>query len=275
ESLVVTGKARAAIRRATRDAVRSQYAGLGRQIVTRAFERAQKAFSDDRLKTALPRLARQSIDDVLAAVGRGEMFSGDVVKAVYPDFKEERKAGIAAPKTERGWFGLKKAASLVFKVPGADGEDDAQAIPIRGLGGDLPVRFAPNGGAVPGDRIVGILTPGEGITIYPIQSPALMDFDDQPERWLDVRWDIDDERKDFFPARIIVNALNEPGALGVISTVIGDAGANIDHIEFVSRSQDFRDIVIDVQVIDLSHLNAIMTQLKAKSVVSKVERVNG
>jgi len=275
ESLVVTGKARAAIRRATRDAVRSQYAGLGRQIVTRAFERAKKAYSDEKLKTALPRLARQSIDDVLAEVGRGEMFSGDVVKAVYPDFKEERKAGIAAPKTERGWFGLKKAASLVFKVPGADGDDNAQAIPIRGLAGDLPVSFAPNGGAVPGDRIVGILTPGEGITIYPIQSPALMDFDDQPERWLDVRWDIDDERKDFFPARLIVNALNEPGALGVISTVIGDAGANIDHIEFVSRSQDFRDIVIDVQVIDLSHLNAIMTQLKAKSVVSKVERVNG
>ena len=76
-------------------------------------------------------------------------------------------------------------------------------------------------------------------------------------------------------SRIIVNALNEPGALGVISTVIGDAGANIDHIEFVSRSPDFRDIVIDLEVLDLSHLNAIIAQLKAKSVVSKVERVNG
>ncbi len=54
------------------------------------------------------------------------------------------------------------------------------------------MRFAPNGGAVPGDRIVGILTPGEGITIYPIQSPALKDFEDAPERWLDVRWDVDE-----------------------------------------------------------------------------------
>jgi GTP diphosphokinase / guanosine-3',5'-bis(diphosphate) 3'-diphosphatase len=48
ESLVVTGKARAAIRRATRAAVRKQYAGLGQQILERAFERAGKAFSDDR-----------------------------------------------------------------------------------------------------------------------------------------------------------------------------------------------------------------------------------
>src|SRR5271170_4076022 len=105
ESIAITGKARAAIRRATRDAVRQQYAGLGRQIVVRAFERAAKPFVEEKLKAALPRLARQSVEDVLAAVGRGEMYSGDVVKAVFPDFKEERKSG-AAEKGEAGWFGL-------------------------------------------------------------------------------------------------------------------------------------------------------------------------
>ena len=273
EGLVVTGKARAAIRRATRDAVRKQYAGLGRQIVLRAFERAGKVFAEDKFKAALPRLARQSVEDVLAAVGRGEMFSGDVVRAVHPDFKEERRPQASPAKGEPGWFGLRKAASLVFKVPGAD-EVSSNAIPIRGLNGDLPVRFAPNGGAVPGDRIVGILTPGEGITIYPIQSPALTAFDDQPERWLDVRWDLD-ENEDLFPAQIVVNAMNEPGALGSIATVIGEEGANIDHIEFVDRTSDFRDIVLDLQVRDLKHLNMIIGNLKAQSVVSKVERVNG
>ena len=273
ESLVITGKARAAIRRAKRDAVRKQYAGLGRQIVLRAFERANKPYADEKLKAALHRLARQSVEDVLAAVGRGEMFSGDVVRAVHPDFREERKPAQPA-KGEPGWFGLNKAASLVFKVPGKD-EVSPNAIPIRGLNGDLPVRFAPNGGAVPGDRIVGILTPGEGITIYPIQSPALTAFDDQPERWLDVRWDLDEDRAEFFPSQILVNAINEPGALGTIATVIGEEGANIDHVEFVNRSSDFRDIVIDLQVHDLKHLNSIISLLKTKSVVSKVERVNG
>src|SRR5688572_1682875 len=91
ESLVVTGKARASIRRATRAAVRRQYTGLGRQILERAFERANRPFSDEKLKGALPRLARASIEDVLAAVGRGEMFSGDVVRAVYPDYLDERR----------------------------------------------------------------------------------------------------------------------------------------------------------------------------------------
>jgi guanosine-3',5'-bis(diphosphate) 3'-pyrophosphohydrolase len=277
EALVVTGKARAAIRRATREAVRKQYAGLGRQIIARAFEKVGKTFAEDRLKGALPRLARQSVDDVLAAVGRGEMFSGDVVRAVHPEIKVERKTSGTLPggKPETGWFGIKRAASLVFKVPGSSESPSSTAIPIRGFTGDLPVRFAPNGGAVPGDRIIGILTPGEGITIYPIQSPALMAFEDQTERWLDVRWDVDEDNKDFFPAQIVVNCLNEPGALGTIATVIGDLGANIDHVEFRNRSTDFRDIVIDLQVHDLKHLTAVVSQLKGKSVVAKVERVNG
>jgi GTP diphosphokinase / guanosine-3',5'-bis(diphosphate) 3'-diphosphatase len=273
ETLVVTGKARAAIRRATRDAVRAQYAGLGRQIVRRAFERAQKTFSPDKLKAALPRLARNTVDDVLAAVGRGEMFSGDVVKAVHPEFVPERAPGPAPSKTEAGWFGLSKASRLAFKVPGADGADGS--IPIRGLGGDLPVRFAPVGGAVPGDRIVGILTPGEGITIYPIQSPALTQFDDQPERWLDVRWDIEAEHEGLYPAQIVVSAINEPGTLGSIANLIGETGANIDHVQFANKSPDVRDIVLDLEVRDLKHLTGILSQLKASSVVSKVERVNG
>jgi len=281
ESMVVTGKARAAIRRATREAVRAQYAGLGRQIVQRAFERAGKPFVEEKLKGALPRLARGAIDDVMAAVGRGEMFSGDVVKAVHPEFKDDpaRKPGPAPERGETGWFGLKKAASLVFKIPGAAPKADADtsdmAIPIRGLRGDLPVSFAPNGGAVPGDRIVGILTPGEGITIYPIQSPALTAFDDQPERWLDVRWDIDDSARSYFPAQIIVTVINEPGTLGLIATTIGEAQANIDSIAIKTRSEDFRELTIDIEVHDLKHLNDILSQLRSKPVVSKVERVNG
>ena len=275
ETLVVTGKARASIRRATRDAVRKQYSGLGRKIVERAFERAGKVYSDEKLKSALARLARASVDDVLADLGRGEMVSDDVVKALYPDFRGERLAGAAPDKSEGGWFGLKKAASLVFKVPGMRVAAPDKSIPIRGLRGDLPVRFAPNGGAVPGDRIVGILTPGEGITIYPIQSPALIAFEDQPDRWLDVRWDIDPERKEQYPAQIALTVLHEPGALGEIAGVIGDSGGNIENVAMVSRSADFREMLLDIEVWDLKQLTAIISHLRAKKIVSKIERVNG
>ena len=120
ESLVTTGKARAAIRRATRAAVRNQYAGLGRRIVERLCQRAKIAYSDEKLQGALPRLARASIEEVMSAVGRGEMRAADVARAMYPDYKEERAAAIAQqPKAESGWFGLKRAKSVKVKVPAA------------------------------------------------------------------------------------------------------------------------------------------------------------
>jgi RelA/SpoT family (p)ppGpp synthetase len=278
ESIVVTGKARAAIRRATRVAVRTQYAGLGRRIVERLFARAKRDYSDEKLQGALPRLARASVEDVMAAVGRSEMRAADVARAVYPDYKEERRkdehqAASRATKQESGWFGLKRARSVKFKVPTYS--DNGPAIPIRGINSDLPVRFAPNGGAVPGDRIVGILNPGEGITIYPIQSPDLQEFEDVPDRWLDVRWDVEDSQPQRFPARIAVQSVNEPGTLAQIAQVIAEHDGNIDNVRMTRRSPDFTEMQIDLEVYDLKHLNAIIAQLRAKPTVAKAERVNG
>jgi len=269
ESIVATGKARAAIRRATRTAVRHQYTGFGRRMVERLFQRAKISYSDEKLAGALPRLARASVDEVMAAVGRSELKASDVARAMYPDYKEERAAAMAAkPKPDSSWFGLKRLTSVKFKVPDAQGP----AIPIRGVNGELPVRFAPTG-AVPGDRIVGIVTPGEGITIYPIQSPALSEFEDKPERWLDVRWD-DSGAPQRFPARLTVQSVNEPGSLAQVAQVIAENDGNIDNIRMNRQAPDFTDLTIDLGVYDLKHLTAIISQLRAKKVVAKAERVN-
>src|SRR3954453_17697647 len=232
ESVVVTGKARAAIRRATKNAIRKQYSGLGARILERAFERAGKTFTKESLKPVLHRLARKDIEDVLASVGRGELASTDVMKAVFPDYKDERVTVSAPKQREEGWSKIRNAAGMLFQMPGtrAARKDKDQprdgAVPIRGVRGDLRVRFAPEG-AVPGDRIVGIIQPGTGISIYPIQSPALQAFDDQPERWIDVRWDIDERTKERFPARVSVTAINAPGSLADIAQVVASNDANI------------------------------------------------
>src|SRR6266700_2139376 len=267
EQLAVTGKARAAIRRATRTAVRDQYAGLGRRIVERLFERAKLDYADDKLKGALPRLARASIEDVMAAVGRSEMKASDGARAMYPHYKEERVARYGAKKSSL-------AVKLKLNSP-PDPSRNPSAIPVRGINSDLLVKFAPNGGAVPGDRIVGIVTPGEGITIYPIQSPALKDFEEEPERWLDVRWDVDESTPQRFPARIMIGNVNEPGSLAQVATVIAEHDGNIDNISMSRRSPDFTELTIDLEVYDLKHLSAIIAQLRAKAVVARVERVNG
>jgi len=289
ESFVVTGKARLAIRRATRLAVRKQYSGLGQRILERAFERAGKNFFKDDLKPVLSRLGRKDVDDVLASVGRGELPSGDVVKAVHPDYQNVRPVHKAQMRPgEEGWFNIQNASGMIFKVPKggpggkvqdsaaravAEGAGSGRALPIRGIGGDMPVRFSPEG-AVPGDRIVGILQPGAGIVVYPIQSPALAAYDDQPERWIDVRWDIDAEMDERFSTRISVIAINSPGSLAEVSRIIAGNDANIQNLSMVRTAPDFTEMIIDLEVRDLKHLNRIISRLKEIKLVSDAHRIN-
>ncbi|WP_150523454.1 RelA/SpoT family protein [Roseibium sediminis] len=284
ENIAITGKARAAIRRATRESVRKQYSALGEHILQRAFARANKSYSENLLKVALEEHNFPSLDEMMAAVGRGNIGAGEVLKSVHPDYQDER-AHHTPRAPEEGWFDLKKATGLKFRIPvdqlhadAPDTNDDDTAdpaLPIRGLSGDVPVRFAPDGGAVPGDRIVGILTPEEGLTIYPIQSPALKEFDDQADRWVDVRWDIDVDDPERFPARLTIAAVNEPGSLATIAQVIGENNGNIDNVKMVRKAEDFHQMIIDLEVWDLKHLNRIINQLRSKPNVSSVSRVNG
>ena len=276
EGAVITGKARSAIRRATKDAVRKQYLTLGRDIVKAAIQRAGRSYADTDLTAALPRLGQKTVEDLLTAVGRGETAADEVLAVVDPDFVQH-----AQPKrrtitrNDDGWFNLRRVTSFKFRWPGRDGDpenEDGRGIPIRGVNGISVIRFA-DGGAVPGERIVGILDPGEGITIYPIHSPHLRDFEEQLDRWIDVTWDIQEGATELFPARIRVTALNEPGSLGQIASMIGSAGANIDRLQMVTRARDYTDMLIDVEVLDLKHLTDIINGVKSLNVVSTASRI--
>ena len=281
EGFAVTGRARSAIRRAARDAVRRQFAELGRRLLVSAFTRQGRQLTDEKLRKALARLTHKSVDDLLAAVGRGEQPIEEVVRAALPEAEIKPAAPTYRPRNrldrsrgQEGWFNLKKVMGLKFRLGAQSSEQSAKngGVPIRGLRNDVPVRFE-DGGAVPGDRIVGVLTPGEGIRIFQIHSPNLKEY--EHERWIDVTWDVDPERPERFPARIAVTTLNEPGTLAEIAMVIGEADGNIDNLRMVNRASDFTEMEIELEVWDLAHLNHIIAGLKAKSVVSRVERIFG
>ena len=279
ESLVVTGRARSAIRRAARDAIRRQYAELGRRLLISAFERIGEHYSDERVKKVLPRLSQKSLDDLLAAIARNETKTDDVLRAVAPELAATAKSVRAAAEEQtkaKGWLRLTRAATNKLRLGGASDADSnspsarVRGIPIRGVKNDMPVLFE-SGGAVPGDRIVGVLAPGEGIRVFQIHSPRLQEY--EHERWIDVAWDVDPENPERFPAVINVTTPNRPGALAEIADVIGQAGGNIDNLKMTRRASDFTELRIGLEVWDLPHLQQIINGLKAKSVVSKVERV--
>ena len=259
EGLAVTGKARAAIRRATRAAARKQFAGLGHEIVEKLLAKLDRTFVEKEVAAAIPRLGHKNLEDALAAIGRGELSGVDMLKAMGltiadADLKELRRR---------------------TRVKKGDVSDEL-SIPVRGVARNTALRIFAETGAVPGERIVGIINPGEGITIYPIFARALEQFDNQPERWVDLAWDsgAEDHR---FPARIVVSILNEVGALAQVTQVISDQGGNIDALQMVARegARDFFDLDIMVEVHDLKHLNDIMAGLRSRSAVSSVARKTG
>jgi GTP diphosphokinase / guanosine-3',5'-bis(diphosphate) 3'-diphosphatase len=277
ERVAVTGKARSAIRRAARDALRKQYSELGRRLLASAMRGINQDYSDERLKKGLARLSQKSVEEVHVNIGRGELPVKDVMRAILPDVElasdgppKKRRRGERGP-SEEGWFNLAKVLNLKFRWPGSGVEaKQTQMLPIRGLRNDLPVKFE-EGGAVPGDRIVGVLSDGEGIRIFQIHSPKLKEF--EHERWIDVTWDIDPDKPERFPAKIAVTALNEPGTLGQIAQLIGEADGNIDNVRMQRRTADFTEMLIELEVWDLQHLTHIISGLKAKTVVAAVERV--
>ena len=265
EAIAVTGKAKSAIRRATRASARAQFSEIGRGILERQFAAAAKTFADSDVEAVLRRLARSSVEDVLIAVGRAEMRPADVLRAVHPDHAAE-----AMPAQEGdGWFSLKDRSGIKFRF--AEGDDDPVALPLRGLRRDAQVRFAP-GGAVPGDRIVGIVE-DDGVVVHPIHSPELARYYDEPDRWLDLRWDTDARSPVRFPATIIVTAENRPGALAQIAGVIADGEGNIDNMQMTNRMTGCHEMRIDLEVWNLRHLNTILARLRTQDAVSEARRI--
>ncbi len=289
ESFVVTGRAQLAVRRSAREAERLRYVELGRRLLAAHVQSQGHALPND-LRKLTVRFNQKTVDDVLVAVARNDIPLAEAVAALDLDARagdassapyRPRAKGPERGEGEDGWFNLTSAAGLKFRTadgmmtgeqgPAPDGGPlPVAGIPIRGLKNDVPVSFEP-GGAVPGDRIIGVLTPGEGIRIFQIHSPRLQEY--EHERWIDVTWDIDRRKLERFPATIDVVCPNEPGTLAEVATLIGQAGGNIDKLNMVERASDFTTMRIILGVFDLAHLTHIIAGLRAHAIVNTVERV--
>lgn len=276
QQFVVTGKARSAIRRAARDGLREQYSGLGKRILSGAFLRSGKEFSEDLVEGVLSRLDRKEVIDVLTDVGRGELPSSHVFAAIFPDYRDERASRLSnVPAKDESWTNLPNASGMVFKVAEEDDKTTNSKYsgkPVHGINEDATVSFG-SGGAVPGDRIVGILNADNHLTIYPIQSNALMELEDDNAQWVDIRWDLDIGTAERFRTRLRIIALNEPGTLASVAAVVASQDANIHELTMLETAPDFTEMQFDLDVWDLKHVTGILAAVEALECVSIVERL--
>jgi GTP pyrophosphokinase len=268
ERFVVTGKAKAAIRRFIRTRQREQYIQLGKSLLDKAFHEEGFEVTDKGLDGVRLNFKQATTDDLVAAVGAGLVTSREVLTAVYPGLKQpQRKEGGADVVP------ISRARNKAVTAEAGRSKAEAGQIAIRGLIPGMAVHFARCCHPLPGDRIVGIITTGKGVTIHTIDCGTLESFSDSPEHWIDVGWDAMGEgTADIYTGRLKVTVANQPGSLSKLSTVIARHEGNISNLRIVNRSMDFFDMVIDVEVSDVKHLANITAALRATPAINAVER---
>ncbi len=258
EKFVVTGKAKARIRRFIRMRERDQYQELGQQMLQRVFRQEGYDLTEKGLEGVLKRCKVDQVSDLYVAVARGDFTAREILHAVFPSSKPEGKENKVVP---------------IGRARTKQGKRDS-AVPIKGLIPGMAVHFAHCCHPLPGERIVGIVTTGKGVTVHTIDCETLANFQDSPERWVDLAWNVD-ESSDPYTGRLHIVVANEPGSLGSVSTVIGKSRANISNLKVTNRSVDFFEMLLDIEVDDVKHLTNVMAALRATPVISSVERARG
>ncbi|HWK36543.1 bifunctional (p)ppGpp synthetase/guanosine-3',5'-bis(diphosphate) 3'-pyrophosphohydrolase [Sphingomonas sp.] len=239
-NFAITGKARAAIRRHQRHKERGEIQTLGRKLYDDIVTRLPAPVNEDAVDDAVKRLKLADEDALIEGIALGKITDAQVMEALMPGSAGDEH--VAPPQRH--------------------------AISIRGLTPGVAYQLAECCRPVPGDRIVGIRRPGEGITVHNIACPELEANADGD--WIDLAWG---DKAEGGVARIAVSLKNEPGALGAIATVIGAHKANILGLRLDNRDTTYHTNTIDLEVRNAAHLTRLLAALRATDAVSGAERL--
>jgi len=253
ESIVITGRARQALRRLTRMSATEEFRRIGETLALHAFKRDGKSLDTAILTDALKRLKLPDEDTLYETLGRGELSMNEFVEAVFPgrhDGQEE---------------------DSIHDLDIIDDESLGLYVKGEALNPDDDLHRAPCCSPVPGDRIIGLPYPGNGIIIHTIDCDELAGKEDQIEDWIDLTW-----RRAASQAastgRLLITVQHIPGALADVTKIIGESMGNLTNIKTYVRSPTFFDMTIDIEVRDNRHLMSIIAALRASSFVVKVNR---
>lgn len=274
ERFVATGKARARIRRHVALQQREAHLESGRVALAKAFRQEGVDGSEKVLDSLLKDLRLQSVADLYVAVGNGNQSAREVVQLAYPELRR-------APRAPRMVPGLSMRApaggALGGGLPGRR-RPAAGGMALAGVGAGMAVHFAGCCHPLPGDRIVGIVSTGKGITVHTLGCQTLETFAATPERFMDLDWDYDLIARNatgHHTGRLSVVTANEPAMLATLTNIAAKHEGVMMNLRIVNRQLEFMEILADIEVRDLRHLTAIMVALRAAKGVVQVERARG
>jgi len=257
ERFVVTGKARANIRKFIRSQKRDQFVTLGRNLLQKGFEQAKLDYTEKQIEGTLKDFKCNTTEDLHALLGEGLNTPAEVIRAVYPNYQPAKK--------EKPLKSIEEHEKNLWK-------DKKSALSIRGLIPGMAVHYAGCCHPLPGDHIVGIIMSGRGVTIHTNDCDMLKNFANEPERWIDLTW-ADQEEQTTHVGRLYVIMDNRQGALATLTTTISKNHGNIANLKVVNRTENFFEVNIDIDVTNTDHLTNIIACLRASTLITTVQRI--
>ena len=260
ERIAVTAKAKAAIRRFLRAQKRQQLMDTGRNLLTAAAKEYNLTFTDKDVTPILNKGRFKTVEDVLTAVGEGLASATDIFHKIHPEVKMSL---------------YQKTMSLFRKSPDKPTPEPtiSKNMPIVGLFAGLSYGFAKCCHPLPGDKIVGIVTSGKGVTIHTQDCPTLGRYTDSPERWIDVAWNEDMAPNNLLPVRIKATLEDKSAAMSEFMNLLTQEGAKLSNLALQHRREGWTELIADIEVRDKDHLDMILQALRSSDQVSSVARI--
>lgn len=224
---------------------------IGRRLLESEFRRhgmaPAKMLRSDELLDAARESGFETVDELTAAVGFGRVATAQVIEKLKGLETGEGKAVQERPAVPKR----------------ITGKPDEKGVKVKGAR-DLLMQLSRCCNPVPGDRILGYITRGRGLTIHTVDCPNLEALDYDRDRLVEVEWDA--STPSTHAVKVSVMAVDKTGVLANVSSAIAECHANISRAEIATRED--RKAVLDfiVEVSDTHHLEQV---LKA------VERVDG
>ena len=254
EKFVVTGKARAEIRKVIRAQQYDQYVKLGHNIISKAFKVASIDDESKAIDIAV-KFFDKTKEDLFFAIGEGTITREEVITQVQPK-KSKLSSTLSLLK-----FGRKKTP---------ENKQD-NSVPIKGLISGVVMHYAKCCHPLPGDKIAGVIHTGSGVTIHTSDCEMLNNFAGMPERIIDLTWYSNSSNIPFV-CRVNLVLLNETAGLAVVSTEIARNRGNIINFKITSRNPDYFEMNFDIEVDSVAHIEKIINSLKTKKVVQHIQR---
>jgi len=254
-AFVKTSRARQRIRHWIRKEEFDSAYELGKEFLERELKKARRSWPDDDevLEKAARELGYSDFDDVVAAMGRGDLGPTAVIKALYPDHDPQKAA-------ERGPSTLEKLAQKLKLSP--------KGVRIQGVD-NLMVRYSKCCQPVPGDDVIGYVTRGRGVSIHRKDCPNVLALSQDPERRVEIEWAA--EKNDRFFVRLFMNGTDRRGLLSDVAKAISATGTDIQHADMRSTEGGMTGEFV-VEVRDLAHLEKVRRAIQRVQGVLDVER---